>query len=52
MSLAETGRFERASALQAEIAADDPASRLAANLERYRRGERCCASDDPLLLLP
>jgi hypothetical protein len=52
MAMAETGRFESASTLQAEIARTDPAARLSANLELYRQSERCCAGDDPLLLLP
>ncbi len=65
MALAEIGGFDRAAALQAEIveasrsgagdrsiAADSTATRLGANLELYRRGQRCCASDDPALLLP
>jgi tetratricopeptide (TPR) repeat protein len=68
MALAETGSYERAAALQSELLRDrtaadggtaradsahDPTvTRLAADLERYRRGERCCASTDPSLLLP
>ena len=58
MALAEIGEFDRAAALQAEIVrrivsrgrARDAG--LDANLELYRRGQRCCASDDPALLLP
>jgi Flp pilus assembly protein TadD len=65
MALAEIGRFDRAAALQAQIveasrsggdgrtaAGGSTATRLGANLELYRRSERCCASDDPSLLLP
>jgi cytochrome c-type biogenesis protein CcmH/NrfG len=56
MALAETGSYERAAALQSELlrdsAPDSTVTRLAADLELYRRGERCCASTDPSRLLP
>ncbi|HEX2463547.1 MAG TPA: tetratricopeptide repeat protein, partial [Thermoanaerobaculia bacterium] len=65
MALAQVGEFDRAAALQAELievnqsagdgrpaAVEATATRLGANLDLYRRGQRCCASDDPALLLP
>ena len=58
MALAQSGQFDRAIETQAALVNEAPASaavarsRLDADLERYRRREPCCASDDPALLLP
>jgi tetratricopeptide (TPR) repeat protein len=60
MALAEAGDFDRAVTIQtrlmASIDAASPgaraAARIADHLALYRRGERCCTTGDPALLLP